>query len=78
MLYILVRMTPIPLREKLGVTEPGAGVEFWQDLCIELWITCGLVLVILASTNARRKLPTHVASVPIGLAVGVGLFVGVT
>ena len=72
------RMTPDALREGLGVTAPGEGVSSWQAMLIEAWITCTLVLTILASTNSRRKLPTFMAPIPIGFAVGLGLLIGVS
>ena len=44
----------------------------------EAWITCILVITIIGSTNRRRKGELYMATLPIGLAVALGIMSAVS
>ncbi|ELT91414.1 hypothetical protein CAPTEDRAFT_148029 [Capitella teleta] len=69
-------VTPPSKRGNLAATELGEGVDGWQGMLVELWITCILVLTIRGSTNKQRKGNILMHTLPIGLAVALGIMSG--
>jgi glycerol uptake facilitator-like aquaporin len=70
-------MIPSERREGLSATTLAPGVEPHQGFLIEAWLTSLLVLTIFGSTNERRKGNLFMPTIPIGLAVALGIMAGV-
>ena len=70
-------MTPSKYREGLAATELNPDMTVWQGLGVEVWLTFNLVLTIHGCTYPGRKENTWMFSVPIGMAVSVGVLSGV-
>lgn len=76
--FLICSMIPSKSREGLSATTLGLDVKPVQGFLVELWITCLLVLTVFGSTNMKRKGSLHMPTVPIGLAVALGIMTGVS
>lgn len=69
-------VTPDEKREALATTVPGDGVEDWQAILVEMWITCILLFTIIGSTNLKRKGNLYMPPIFIGFAIALGIMSG--
>lgn len=63
---------------KLGNTFLGSDVRSWQGVMIELMITMILCLTALATSNIARKGYVILPTIPVGMALGLGLFLALS
>ena len=70
-------VTPAHHRETLAATVLGEDIASWQGFLVEAMITFILVLTVFGATNSDRKPDLHMPTIPIGLAVALGIMSGV-
>ena len=75
--HIFVRITPEEFQGNLAATTLNPSVSLAQGVFTEAILTAFLVTTIIGSTNKRRKGELHMATIPIGFAVSVGVLSGV-
>ncbi|KAK2155863.1 hypothetical protein LSH36_229g04056 [Paralvinella palmiformis] len=63
---------------KIGNTFLGTDVLSWQGFLIEMTITTILCLTVLATGNIARKGYVILPSLPVGMALGLGLFLAIS
>ncbi len=71
------RITPREFVESLAATTVQPGLSPWKAVVVELLITASLVLTIFGATNEKRR-SVFLPSLPIGMAVMLGVLIGVS
>ncbi|ELU00157.1 hypothetical protein CAPTEDRAFT_26353, partial [Capitella teleta] len=60
----------------LALTKPAAGIEPWKGMLFEMVLTAILCFTVHGATNVKRKGMLFINTLPIGMALALGILMG--